>query len=466
MVASTSGFGNELDLSSCHQVERLNIQIKWTALKGLSQHQQVDDLLTDLNTEIERLCNKPKQVGETISNLVTPYLRRGWESQIQIELNNARRISEFRAPSREMDQIDILSARLGKTRSDYISSEEEAEIMVGGLSNGQQRAESCTSIDLRETQPLLRRVRDQGARGWCFAFSMSDLYTHHYRKENPDLSEEAFSPIAFSIDYYFNDWLASWASRVIGREKGTDGNSLNHYDGGLPFLAASRNITGDGLCLESAVRAPSNLAEHIENIEKIVRMREEAFGDREISADESQTLTNRIKTCSGISNSLTAMFPQMSWENLSQVLLDTESETFMRDLSNFSCQGNRRRLRGMTNFRFNTVETSARSGVAAINRVLESGDPIDFNYDANILSTGTDVSKEELESRPPGSHSSLIIGRRFNQGTGTCQYLVRNSWGVKRGSYHRSIQTDGHDGFYWLSEEDVHKTFQAVNWIE
>ena len=89
----------------------------------------MDDLLTDLNNEVERLCDKPKQVGENISNLVTPYLRRGWESQIRIELNKARRISEFRVPSSQMDQIDItLSKTWGKLGPIHINSEEKPRL--------------------------------------------------------------------------------------------------------------------------------------------------------------------------------------------------------------------------------------------------------------------------------------------------------------------------------------------------
>ena len=325
-----------------------------------------------------------------------------------------------------MDQIDILSARLGKTRFDYISSEEEAEIMVGGLSNARQRAESCTNIDLRRNNPNLRRVRHQGNTGWCFAFSMADLYTHHYRQENPELSEEAFSPIGIAIDYYFNDFMTSWFHRL--RTMGKSDSVISNF-GGLPMLTATSMTGGRGICLESSVRAPRDLTKHIRNIERIAQMREESFGSGEISAEESNRLVNQIKNCSDIGNSLHAIFPNMSWDNLSQVLLDTETSSFMEDLTNFSCQGNKRHLQGELDFRLKTSILSPSRGVEHINNSLERGNPIDFNYDSHIFDVGKDVSEGSFSSTSDKLHSSLIVGRRFNQSTRTCEYLIRNSWG-------------------------------------
>ena len=67
-------------------------------------------------------------------------------------------------------------------------------------------------------------------------------------------------------------------------------------------------------------------------------MRQEAYGSGEISEEESQQLINRVKSCSVLEKSLQAVFPQLSWDNLSQILIDTETSSFIRDLTNFSCQ--------------------------------------------------------------------------------------------------------------------------------
>ena len=134
---------------------------------------------------------------------------------------------------------------------------------------------------------------------------MADLYTHHYRKENPSLSNEVFSPIAVAIDYYFNDWLTSWAHRLRNIGKG---DSVISHEGGLPSFTASTGTSGFGICLESAVRTPDALVRHIQNIERIARMRQEAYGSGEISEEESQQLVNRVRSCSGVEESLHAVF--------------------------------------------------------------------------------------------------------------------------------------------------------------
>ena len=279
--------------------------------------------------------------------------------------------------------------------------------MITGLSNQQERVSSCTNIDLRESNPLLRRVRNQDKTGWCFAFSMADLYTHHYRKRIQ------VYPTKFSHQLQLLLIIILMTGLLHGRidleilEKVTQ---LSVMKGSSVLYCLHRYLSGFGICLESAVRTPDALVRHIQNIERIARMRQEAYGSGEISAEESRQLVNRVKSCSGVEESLHAVFPQMSWDNLSQILIDTETSSFIRDLTNFSCRNNKRQLSGEIDSRLRNSSFFPSRGVTAINNSLERGNPIEFTYDSKITDVGKNVPKDTFSMTSGEMHSSLIVG--------------------------------------------------------
>lgn len=63
--------------------------------------------------------------------------------------------------------------------------------------------------------------------------------------------------------------------------------------------------------------------------------------------------------------------------------------------------------------------------------------PIEIHFCPKILEPGlrVDCARE--------GHAALVIGRRWNAGTHSCQYLVRNSWGTECSQYPRKISGNG-----------------------
>ena len=56
---------------------------------------------------------------------------------------------------------------------------------------------------------------------------------------------------------------------------------------------------------------------------------------------------------------------------------------------------------------------------------------------------GKNVPEDTFSIISGEMHSSLIIGRRFNQNSGSCEYLIRNYWGRPgRQRYHKSIEIE------------------------
>ena len=176
-------------------------------------------------------------------------------------------------------------------------------------------------------------------------------------KENPTIPEQ-FSPISVAIDYYFNDWATSWYFKIFNQ---TD--SIIDKKGGFPFLTASGNTTGRGLCLHDAVIAPDSLGVHIQNIEKIIALKESTHGQGQITSAEGQAIVKEIQCDQDISNSLGSIFPGLSSDDLVSILLETNKNNFFRDLNNLACEGNRVSLDENINFRVKTIWNRPEAGL-------------------------------------------------------------------------------------------------------
>lgn len=453
-----SAHSDKLNFSSCMLPFTFELSIK--LIEEKSKRMDVFKEIEILKKRIITLCELNKHDQSNLDKFLNKNLYRGYKSQIQKDLDDADRIVKYRTPSEQIANIDRFSKLLGKNRSAYLSDDRLVELLSKGRQSQEKAEAKCSNVDLRDQNEGLWEVRDQDDTSWCFAFSMADLYSHHYKRQNPTDSEQNFSPISVAIDYYYNDWATSWFFKIFNQ---TD--STIDKKGGFPFLTASGNTTGRGLCLHDAVMAPNSLGEHIQNIEKIIALKESIHGDGQITKADGESIVKEIQCDQDISNSLESIFPGLSSDDLVNILLETNKNNFFRDLNNKACEGSRVTFDENINHRVKTIWNRPEAGLTAIDQALESGNPIEFSYDAQIVNQGKNISTSALHGDGAEAHSSLIIGRRFNQKTKACEYLVRNSWGADY-AYDSSIETSGHGGFFWLEAENVDRAFMGVNWID
>jgi hypothetical protein len=118
-----------------------------------------------------------------------------------------------------------------------------------------------------------------------------------------------------------------------------------------------------------------------------------------------------------------------------------------------------------------------RSGGLAsqINFILnsENPQPIGINFCREILTSSPQSRKNYLVDSADGfnytcaSHSSVIMGRRINQKTKTCQYLIRESSGVRcknnegKDKYPLTCQS----GNLWVDASRISKNAMNIFWI-
>jgi aminopeptidase C len=79
-----------------------------------------------------------------------------------------------------------------------------------------------------------------------------------------------------------------------------------------------------------------------------------------------------------------------------------------------------------------------------MDKALDNGKIIGIEYDAGIL------EDYNYAASVLNGHASSIIGRRFNEKTNSCEYLLRNSWGKSCAGYHEDYECE--DGHIWMAE--------------
>ncbi len=93
-----------------------------------------------------------------------------------------------------------------------------------------------------------------------------------------------------------------------------------------------------------------------------------------------------------------------------------------------------------------------------IDRGLNRGEPLGIGYYRGFLD---DESAGKIEN-----HASLVVGRRINPNTNTCEYLIRNSWGLDGCDYMRNPRLDCQDGQVWIPKAELHAVINQVVHVE
>jgi hypothetical protein len=60
-------------------------------------------------------------------------------------------------------------------------------------------------------------------------------------------------------------------------------------------------------------------------------------------------------------------------------------------------------------------------------------------------------------------HTSLIVGKRWNQEKNSCEFLVRNSYGLSCDGYDPSLSCD--KGSIWMPEKTLKKAYLIMTWL-
>ena len=337
--------------------------------------------------------------------------------------------------------------------------------------------EGSASVDLRKTQVEIFSslpVLDQGADGYCYAYTGKFLYDYQrYQKALKNKSS------ALNLGTTSPAWAAA-----LGMREGSDFND----DGGFTCNVVK------GLSLKTKNCVHTSLQDH-------------AFHDLGPQIYrflfDSDSLVNKYQ---GSASSMWGQFPVMNETEFKSNSLKGE-KLIMRDgfvnfqrkvrnaLSGRSIDSksaaspftyydlvrkshyNKDYTKLSASFALSVVERSCTNwsptikssckelpayNLDRIDQELAKGNPVGISYCSRFLQ---DPAYRGFPQTTPqadcGMHASAVIGRKLDS-RGTCQYLIRNSWGINKVKY--GWKTD--KGDIWVDMEALNdniRDYQIVN---
>jgi len=242
----------------------------------------------------------------------------------------------------------------------------------------------CTFIDLRDNEGLLE-MRNQGeGSNWCYVMVAADLLSYKYQKQ------------ISAVDLY------SAYKQSFG------GNFISLFTrGGLSEIAISV-ATARGVCLEADLPLSPIAGFDLDRLDELF------YVTLNVCGDSIECLKDSIWP---------SIFPHITPKEILKILQDKKAEGPLSRLSEISCQGRRMKTKAETPVvRTKGLFYSEAKMTEDLDRKLDQNVPVGVYYYHNILNYNYTPRKGPL-------HISSIVGRRFNDLSNECEYLVRDSYG-------------------------------------
>lgn len=301
---------------------------------------------------------------------------------------------------------------------------------------------SCTDIDVREVNPVIKNndqlrahfqtPRNQDSIGWCYAFTSADL-----------MSAELGVPVSgMHLSTIYNNLILKtpWMLKEKDEDKirNPEGWAFTDvYEGGRVQDAIKEAISKGRICTEKGLPFDQT---HTNQIHDLIRGLEELKPQVILSSMDQATVCREISSIVNpfvvSAQNMTAIADSLVRDNLNQTLLL---------FADHACKEWVNQIPKM-NVKIVRKSKDPEAFLKEVNFNIVKGRLQTVDYDVKLISDSE------------GFHSSIIIGRRWNNGR--CEYNIRNSWGKSCASYKVGIDCNREQGTFWVSDEQL---FQASN---
>jgi len=320
-------------------------------------------------------------------------------------------------------------------------------LLLGSTLVYAQASGSCTPVDLRSRLP---HIRNQGNMGWCFANAAADLLSYHYRDQishDPRFRGEGVSAIYAAFSY--NQWFSF-------SEFMSEGGAI-----GAGVVAT----LGNGFCPQwQDDQAMTKGLGQLKLKEKLKYLSElkELYNDGKI-----QELNNRLDELEK-KESIVSLVPRAE---LFRVMSESSDREFPMNFANLVCGPykiqpdhlalvmNYKKIRSFTGFAENLFRLLVQAEpwdshlIRRIDEQLDQENIVGISYFSSMLT--------ELNGKKDGPHASVIVGRRYNDKTRQCEYIVRNSWGTGNPGYKHPSE----GGSIFVGEDILSRNLYRVTFI-
>lgn len=350
----------------------------------------------------------------------------GLKAELDKSKKDIEHLSKYRAVSKELEVYKSYALKLG------VSPKEIAKILQKyreyGEASTQREQNSCqTKIDLRNK--VLGDVRDLDTIGWCYAFSTADLLSYKLGQK--------ISAADFAINYN-NDFINNFFKKYNNKgEQDFKGGYTTMINGVLQKMKQK-----GGACLESKFSSEDNgggaLRANLTLLDDLKR----------------QQWSPKTLRCQGV---FEKVFPQLPIKDVIDIAERSTRSEFIQMLSEKACQP--RINLGALEIINSPLTASTKDLYDTIDQQLESKNIVKISYNAGLLFNTHYTGR----NRP---HNSVVLGRRFNQKNGECEYLIRNSYGRGCKAYDTTLAANCEEGNVWMPKSILAKGVEDVSYLK
>ena len=286
----------------------------------------------------------------------------------------------------------------------------------------------CSNIDLRNE--ILGKVKQQGALGWCFAYSTSDLLTH--RLKSP------ISALNLGINFYDKMPEMPRGDSLTRASGGSDMGAMTYAQGQYCKEEAlpSSEITIEKECQTKNIFNASGVLVEVENILNKNRS--------SLTRCEYVMIKAIFKKLTDVEIDQVNLMPRSSLEKISKLRALNCKDSYVKSEKKLAMRSG--------------LELGAKV-LTEIDLQLNKNNLISLNYDADFLVTNS--QKSEVYN-----HYSTIVGRRENIFNSRCQYLIRNSWGEDCSIYPAPYNAQCEQGNIWVDSDVLLQSIIAIHYLK
>lgn len=301
--------------------------------------------------------------------------------------------------------------------------------------DAEKRKATCSDVNNIKDPLSLEEPRSQDSIGWCYAYTASDLLSHA-------LGKKVSAVHAASI---YNDKLTNII--MMRKEGGFTDDTVNA-------------LIKSGVCLEKDLPSEDykfswdlggNISSLFKEVQSLAlkytpRASTKAAPDKKPEEAQKRYKKQQVYEDLCFENQetlvrISEVFPQLTLDQLTEILMRSGSNAF-QELAKTCPVDKDPELKNLV------VKTdgSKKTIYKTMDEQLDKGNIVGIGYKAEVL--------ENYKNNESwfANHASSIVGRRFNEMTLSCEYMIRNTWGNDCSSYNWD-DYECKDGHVWIGED-------------
>ena len=408
-------------------------------------------------------CRLKKNERENFLEKIEEIKKTGRESELERLVDQLEDIAEFRSPQPELYRIIDLTKELGLDIEDILDKDDTRDLLKQGETASISRKKSCTYKN--NVRPPINKVRNQDGIGWCYAFSSADLLSYKYKTKVSAVD----IAITFNEKYFFS------------KKESIFSNSASNVQGGIAFSALGHALN-KGVCLEKDLPSEgyvdSDLIDLIKDLEAMSKNYLEyinysyvpaeqgmistpgfTYYDKQKSKKFSKEIYTKYFSCNATSKRYQKAFPNVNFQQFMNVLHNSTKQSIYQEMSEVSCKRKKPKRPPEVKWELE-IGGGGKDLINIFDEQLNNNNIAEIAYFSSIL--------YEPAYALEGRHSSVVVGRRFNEATNDCEYLIKNSHGPSCAKYSKMYKKYNRcdKGMIWVPESLISESAYEATWLE